>query len=359
MRFTLLLSLALSTGCVDVAEKRARVEDRIGRESASGLTVEVEDGLAAVRRLEPGALELWGQAPRLIVHLEVARAGAWTLDVRNTLSTAELEGVAATPVERPLPTHKAWRLDLPEGRTTVTVAPPDIDDTDPYNIVVFADVQDRLDGVQDLFEPMASEPDVHFGLISGDLTEQGSRAQLERFQREMETLPFPLFATLGNHELGAGTVHPPFFDLFGRGSFSFDYRGARYTLLDAASATIAPRTYDKLAGWLRAGRDGLHLAMMHIPAVDVSGFRNGGFASRAEGHKLLGMFRKAGVDLTVYGHVHTYSTFVNAGIEAIITGGGGAIPQRFDGVGRHYMLFRVEPETPRFRPSLVRVYPAD
>ena len=42
--------------------------------------------------------------------------------------------------------------------------------------------------------------------------------------------------------------------------------------------------------------------------------------------KLLGMLSAAGVDLTLYGHVHTYLEFTNAGIPAYISGGGGAIP---------------------------------
>lgn len=40
------------------------------------------------------------------------------------------------------------------------------------------------------------------------------------------------------------------------------------------------------------------------------------------------------VDLTVHGHVHSYYAFANAGIPAFITGGGGAIPERFDAIGR-------------------------
>ncbi len=352
-------ALLWGAGCVEVAEERANNEDRIGRRAAHGLTVRVDEGLAAVRALEHGRVELWAQAPTLTVRLTAAEAGQWTLDLRNAMPDVVLDGAPARPIGRSVPTHRSWLVDLPAGETILRLAPPDAADPSPWTFVAFADVQDRLDGVQDLFGRMATEPGVRFGLISGDLTEQGDAATLRRFQRHMEALPFPLFATLGNHELGAGTASPPFHDLFGRGSFSFAYRGVRFTLLDSASATLAPRTYDKLDRWLAAGRDGLHLAMMHIPPLDAFGLRNGAFASRGEAHKLLGLLARAGVDVTVYGHVHTFKAYTNVGIDAYITGGGGAIPERLDGIGRHFMTFRAEPAAGRIVPGVVRISPAD
>ncbi|MEL6180869.1 MAG: metallophosphoesterase, partial [Myxococcota bacterium] len=182
-----------------------------------------------------------------------------------------------------------------------------------------------------------------------------SRSQLERFQREMETLPFPCYATLGNHELGVD--EHLFQRLYGRVNASFGYRGVRFTLLDSASATIAPQVHGWLDGWLDEGRDGLHLVMMHIPPLDPVGFRNGAFASRSEANALLAKLARGGVDMTVYGHVHSYYTFTNAGIEAFISGGGGAIPQRQDGVGRHFLLVEAYPDQERFTTSMIRVEP--
>jgi Icc-related predicted phosphoesterase len=173
----------------------------------------------------------------------------------------------------------------------------------------------------------------------------------------MRTLPFPLYATPGNHELGTDEHH--FQRVFGRCSFSFVYAGVRFTLLDSASAGLAPKVYQWLTGWLEAGRDALHLVVTHIPPLDVAGARNGAFASRMEGATLVSRLARAGVDLTIYGHVHSYYVFENAGIEAIISGGGGAIPQRLDGIGRHYLLVRADPGKGRFVSAPIRVYPED
>jgi hypothetical protein len=130
-------------------------------------------------------------------------------------------------------------------------------------------------------------------------------------------------------------------------------------MLDSASATLAPQVYDWLGGWLADGEGGLHMVIMHHPPLDPDGKRNGAFASRSEANKLLSTLARGGVDLTVYGHVHSFYTFENAGIEAFISGGGGAIPQRLDGVGRHFLKILADPASQRMTTGIVRISPAD
>ena len=357
----------VGAGCVDVAQDRADFDEGIGRAETASAKVRVGDGLARVVRLDGADLVLWAQAPTLEVTVEILDpAGAPTLlEVQNCVRDARLtitgpDGLTrtleATPGDRP--TVRRWAIETPSpGVYGWRVESPQADARVPFRFVAFADVQRRLDGVQDLFGPMAQEDDVRFGLVSGDLTSGGTLPDLRRFQREMATLPFPLYATVGNHDLGTDEHH--FQRVFGRSSFSFEYGGVRFTLLDSASAALAPKVRRWLEGWLSAGGDGLHLVMMHIPPLDPVGRRNGAFASRLEASRLLSALAQAGVDLTVYGHVHSYYTFKNAGIDAIISGGGGAIPQRLDGIGRHYLLVEAHPQAQRFLSAPVRVYPEE
>jgi 3',5'-cyclic AMP phosphodiesterase CpdA len=323
----------------------------------------VAEGLAAVRRLERGRLELWAGAPALSISMSVGpeSGGEWTIRLENVLSDVELRAEAApggalSPelVDAPAPTERTWRADLPAGaEIALTLRPPDADLLDPWRFAVYADVQEAIDGVQDIYTKMNAHPGVRFALISGDLTSQGTVEELTRFQREMKTLNLPCYATLGNHELG--TAPPPYHDYFGRGNYRFVFRGVQFTMLDSASATIDPMVYDWLEGWLAEGRGKLHVTTMHIPPLDPVGLRNGAFASRAEADKLLAMFAGAGVDLTVYGHLHTYYAFENAGIPAYISGGGGAIPERMDGIGRHFLAVDVIPPGTISQVAVVRV----
>jgi 3',5'-cyclic AMP phosphodiesterase CpdA len=239
--------------------------------------------------------------------------------------------------EGELPTRKRWRVAAPAGEISLVLGAPDGDVEDSFRIALLSDVQEAIDDVSDVFERINQVSQLRFLLGAGDLTEQGTVEQLERFQNELTRLNVPYFTTLGNHELG--TTPDPYHDYFGRGNFQFRFRGVYFTLLDSASASLDPIVYDWLDGWLAQAQRDVHVVAMHIPPVDPIGVRNGSWASRSEAAKLLGKLAQGGVDLTLYGHVHSYYSFDNAGIPAFISGGGGAIPERFDKIGRHFMIF--------------------
>jgi 3',5'-cyclic AMP phosphodiesterase CpdA len=315
-----------------------------------------------VRDLGASGVRLWAQAPALDVSLALP-ADTTTFDVviENSLSDATLTptpGTAATVTAAPraVPTEGRWTLSLPPGPAATVrlrLAPPDADAPGRWRFAAFADVQEKIDDVQDIYRRMNQDPSIRFVVMSGDLTSRGSQGELERFQREMKTLAIPIFATLGNHELG--TRDDLFHDYFGRGNFRFTFRGAQFTLLDSASATLAPTVYDWLYGWLAEGQDRPHFVFMHIPPLDPAGTRAGAFASRLEANRLLSLLAGGGVDLTIYGHVHSYYAYSNAGIPAFITGGGGAIPEQLDGIGRHFLIIDVDPASQQTSVGLVRV----
>ena len=128
----------------------------------------------------------------------------------------------------------------------------------------------------------------------------------------------------------------------------------RFTLLDSASATLDPIVYEWLSSWLEAGQTEPHVVAMHVPHLDPVGVRNGAFANRAEAAKLLERLARGQVDMTIYGHIHSYYRFENAGIEAHISGGGGAIPESFDGIDRHFLVVAVD-DRGRLSTRIVRV----
>jgi 3',5'-cyclic AMP phosphodiesterase CpdA len=351
----------LLAGCLEVADGRARRDARVGQASAAGATITVADGLAAVRGLGADHVRLWAQAPVLDVALTVpAGAPSFAIVVENALGdaalTAEDPAIVVSAETRPVPTEGHWTLALPATAARAVrlrLAPPDEAAAGPWRFAAFADVQEKIDEVQDIYARMNEDPTIRFVVMSGDLTSRGSVGELERFQREMKSLNVPIYATLGNHELG--TRDDLFHDYFGRGNCHFGFRGAQFTLLDSASATLAPAAYDWLYGWLAGGLDRPHYVFMHIPPLDPAGTRAGAFASRLEANRLLSLLAGGRVDLTIYGHVHSYYAYSNAGIPAYITGGGGAIPEQLDGIGRHYLVVDVDPATQHTTVGLVRV----
>ena len=359
----LLACVGVVSGCLDVADGRAGRDNRIGRVEVPGISIEVRNGLATALSLTPAKVELWLQAPAIEFDL-VVPPGAPPLEVvaRNALfdvgmtgTTTSSPGAVVVGPASGSANVRQWTVTPPAqgGLMTLTIAPADAAMPGAFRFAVFGDVQEAIDRVQDIYGRMRADPTIRFAVIVGDLTSRGTEAQLEEFRTQEETLPFPVYATLGNHELGER--EDMFHDHFGRGNLSFVYREVQFTLLDTASATVSPMVYDWLGGWLVEGLGRAHFTFCHIPPLDPTGTRNGAFASRTEANKLLSLLASGRVDATFYGHLHTFESFSNAGMPAYITGGGGAIPERFDGIGRHYLTVDVDAVQQLTQVGIVRV----
>jgi predicted phosphodiesterase len=360
-RWVFLATMTLAFGCERPAKERAERDLKVGHASSAELDVDVMHGLAAVRALEPERVVLWASAPGFELELDARSSRTVRLEVHNCLPDAELLALEpdarVTPVTLEPATRTGWDIELPEGTSRFRFAAPDADDPGTWSFALMSDVQEAIDGVQDIYQRVNEETGVRFLLGAGDLTQQGTRAQLERFRNELLSLDVPYYTTLGNHELG---VNPsPYQDYYGRANFQFVFRGIVFTMLDSASATLDPLVYDWLDDWLERGRSSVHVVAMHIPPLDPTGVRNGAFGSRGEAASLLAKLAEHHVDLTLYGHIHSYYEFNNAGIPAYISGGGGAIPERFDDMGRHFMVIDVDAERGVRGARVVRVFPED
>lgn len=356
------VALALALSCARPGEERAHAEADVGHAANGALRVDVDGGAAAVRELADGTLRLWASQPSFSAHLRTgARAGTWRIVVENVIPGSAVNVVPAllqSPREQPgsAPTERVFEVDLAADTSVgISLVPKDEPAAgQKLRFLVFGDVQDAIDRVQDIYRSMNTIEGARFALIVGDLTESGSEDELERFRLELKSLHLPCYATLGNHELGADDP-PAYYAWYGRATHGFTFGDVGFTLVDSGSGTIDPASQEALDGLLAQHRRRLHVVGMHVPPVDPVGVRNGAFASHAEAQRVLARLAEGNVDLTVYGHVHSYYAFTNAGIPAFITGGGGAIPERFDAMGRHYLVVDADPQRNLFDVSLVRV----
>jgi 3',5'-cyclic AMP phosphodiesterase CpdA len=338
-------ALAVLAACTRPAEDRAVAELDVGRASdGAGVSVVVEDGLAAVRSIEPGALALWAQAPVLTITFEVG-AGAtrdWTITVDNALPDAELTGgVDVTPYGWP-PTRRAWQVALPAaGTVELTLAPLDAAELSAWRFAAMADIQTALPEVNEVFEVIGRDDSIRFVISMGDLTQWGKPYEYDLYEEQLATLGIPYYATIGNHELYGDPAE--WLRRFGRFNVHFDFRGVAFSLVDSGSATIDPLVHTELDGWLDDAIDRIHVFATHYPPIAPTDLRGeASFASQREAAGLLERLAAARVDLTLYGHVHTHSAFENAGIPARISGGGGALPVAFDGISRHFLVVDVD-----------------
>ena len=356
---TLALTCALTcallypTGCLREGRDRALGDLEIGADEADSVAFTSRDGLAHIRDLTDGTLSMWASAPVVEITLTAepdARLD-WTIDIENCMPGAELISdridVLTRPLGGPRPTICQFSLTLPTITTgeplttTLLLAPPDAGLNAPFRFAAMSDVQNGIDEVDDVFATINADPSIRFVISTGDLTSNATPGQYNTWLDKLRTLDVPFFATIGNHEL--------FGDLglwrryFGRVSVNFQFQGAHFSLVDSASASIDPMVYDWLDEWIVAAKDTVHVFATHYPPTDPVGIRNGSFRSRNEASKLIGKLAAGGVDLTIYGHIHTYYGYTNGDIPAHISGGGGAFQERWDGVGRHVLAVDVNP----------------
>lgn len=335
------------TACGRISgDDRAIGDATVGHAELDGLTVDVANGLGAVRELARDRLTVRASAPsiELTLTVDAGAAGPARITIENALGDATLTSptlALAAPLPRPRPTTLVQDVTLTAGTHTLALAPPD-DVPGPFRFVAFGDIQTGLPTVDDVFAEIATvTPPPRFVVFMGDLTERAEEDEYELADDQLTTLSIPFYATLGNHELWADPAR--YRARYGRASYQFTYRDVAFTFVDSGDAGLAPAVEDELDGWLAAARDRVHVFLTHFPPIDPVGTRYGSFRSRRDAHRLLEKLAAAGVDLTLYGHVHSYLQFENAGIPAFISGGGGARPERWDGVGRHFLVVDIAP----------------
>jgi predicted phosphodiesterase len=225
----------------------------------------------------------------------------------------------------------------------VDIAPTAVAELRPIRFAFVSDFQVNADAGAAIVEAINEDSSIEMVLCTGDIIDRGSDLeQWATMEPVLARLRIPLYATTGNHELnGDGGVE--YHRRLGRMNYSFDYHGVRFGLADSGSATLAPRVFDFLDSAFAADGAALRIFMTHIPLLDSSGIRNGGFSSRLEAERILAMLARNGVDLTLYGHVHSFEVFSNARIPAFISGGGGGTDNAFDGIGDHFLLVTADP----------------
>jgi hypothetical protein len=355
------LLAVLLTACVRPAEERTQEDLDVGiADDGEGLAIEVEDGAAQVRAIGGGAISLWAQSPIVRAEASAAEATAVTVAMENCMPGAELSALASG---RPLAvtvlggdraTVCRFALELPGGQpVALTIAPPDAGVVERFRFAAMGDIQTALPEVGDIFARIDEEPGLRFVISMGDLVEDGRLDEYDLLVEKFQELDIPYFSTIGNHELRANVDR--WHDLFGRYNVHFTFKGVAFSFVDSGNASIDPLVYDWLEDWLADAEDTVHVFGTHYPPIDPVGARAGSFRSRKEAAKLLAMLAGGGVDLTLYGHIHSYYAYSNAGIPAYISGGGGAIPEKLDGIGRHFLVVEANPPAAIDSVGVVRI----
>ena len=354
LRVTAVLSLALAPACLDPTSDRTRRDfEQTGWTDLGPVRAHIDQGVA-VESSESG-VRFRANAPEVCIDLVSGDPSGRTVAVtlENVAGESELENAQ---VSQRGPKSLSFSVDLPPGGTaTVCTRLSGAGQAQPFRFAWVGDVQGGYEKFGRIREDLNLRPEIDFVLFAGDVTQNGTQEEIDDFVRAADALARPWYSVFGNHETTFGHGEE-FQRSVGRLNAAFDYKGARFLLVDTASATVDERVYRFLREQLSAAGPALRVAAMHVPPLDYEGLRDAGFSSRSEAGRMLSLLAGGGADLLLCGHLHTLRFSGNAGIEVVVSGNGGAgIADRLDGTGMHYLSVLARPAEEKVEVSVVRV----
>lgn len=333
--------LVAASACSPVTdpEPRAQLDLVLGTTSRAGLTwrsgllaeVATHDGLPVFRAACPGfevSVERAADGPRQT-----------RLQVRNLAPGTRLlgpPGVVANELGDALEGQhlaRQWAVTFPDGidRVELSARPPFAGD---LTFLAFGDIQRGISRFGDVVAVLNAQPDAAFVVVMGDLTNVSTDAEFDAIERAFEGIRLPMLLTPGNHDAYRGFA---FQQRFGRANYSCVLGDTRFTSVDSSNAGLSEtgwRLYDEA---LEAGRAQPHIVFSHIPATERFGPRSGQWNSRTEARRFVASTSAAGVDLLLFGHLHTLDVYELGGVPTFISGGAGALEERLDGIDRHVL----------------------
>ncbi|MGC4114546.1 MAG: metallophosphoesterase [Myxococcales bacterium] len=354
-RIAALLSLAFAAACLDPTSERTRRDfEEIGWADLGGVRAHVDQGVALQStassvRFRAGAPEVTLDLTSTDTEDRTVRVVLENVDEASTLSEAALSPTRGRK-------SVSFDVNVPPGATvTVRSTRTEAQQAQPFRFGWVGDVQGGYEKFGGIREDVNLHPEIEFVLFAGDVTQNGTQGEIDEFVRAADALDVPWYSVFGNHETTFNHGEE-FQRSVGRLNFAFDYKGARFVVLDTAAATVSDRVYTFLDGWMAKPGAALRVAGMHIPPLDYEGLRDAGFASRAEGAKMLSKLTGGGTDLLLCGHLHTLRFSANAGMQVVVSGNGGvSIADRLDGTGMHYLSVLARPDEEKLEVTVVRV----
>ena len=226
----------------------------------------------------------------------------------------------------------------------------------PYHFAVWGNNAGHVSARASLVESIRADADgVAFGLVTGDLTADGTTAELrlaaEMYDGTPDTpgLGVPWFATVGDRDVfdSAGTGYV---SVLGRSNFALDAGPVRLIVLDSADFTLARSALNCLSDWLPldaplwwAGEPAPphRMVFTHVPPFEPFGGRGAGFKNRREAARVIAALRRNDAVGLFASHLSLFEEKDIAGVPMVYSGGAGADVETTEGSSRHWVKVTV------------------
>ena len=341
--------------CSDFKDDRANRDKNIGIIETEHYKLSTEKGILNVQQASEAEVKVRAGSPEFVAKLENKTSTPLSIQFSITNIPVNLSLAINDEIIEPIEsstqaTKKIWNLEL-AGNSTMSLATP-TNPAEPFEYLAFGDIQDGIEEFDDVINLINLQENIEFILFLGDLTMNSDEEEFEKIVAAFEKINYPIYSTPGNHDVRSKTRYHSY---FGKASYSWGYRGVRFTSVDTASWTLSQSSWNQYKGWLSEAKDQMHIVYSHIAPTEPFGLRGGHWRSRREANAFIAESSRAGVDAMFYGHLHTLDIYSLAGIPVYLSGGGGAFQEYFDGIERHFLKVSVNPAHSQLGVSVIRV----
>ncbi len=340
-------SLFLIMSCGQDDFDKISLDEQCGLYKGHGIEIETSKGLSKINSVEEGSIKLKLLAPHVDFHVTTDEIPPeWKISMENCMPDSNLSIAAGDEpfviVQKTATKKKTtieWNIILqPNSIYNLSIATEFGSSAGEFKLALLSDIQGTDN--RDIYKQINSDTSIMFMVSAGDITEDGSLTEFDNFLKNIDTLEIPFYSAPGNHDMFSEPIN--WYKKIGSYTTHFTYKNVRFTFLDSSDETIDPTVYRWFNKWLDEGREYTHILVSHYPPFDPVGIRNGNLRSSAEGAKFVGMLADGKIDLALYGHIHTYHKYENAGILSYISGGGGGIQGFTNPFGRHYLVITAD-----------------
>jgi 3',5'-cyclic AMP phosphodiesterase CpdA len=208
---------------------------------------------------------------------------------------------------------------------------------------------------EEVFDSM-NRDNFDFAINTGDFVNTGTEEEYLDYLELIRSLKFPTINVLGNHDLPVDSYDTTLFKKhFGPDIFYFDYRNARFIILNNSAHEFGDGQREWLDKTLSEAGDRLKFVFMHIPTFNPSRRRHYLIKWDEDYKPFEKIIQRHKVDILFTGHIHFFHDSIYQGVRTIITGGAGAplyeAPER--GGFYHWVKVQVNGKDVRAEPVIV------
>ncbi len=183
--------------------------------------------------------------------------------------------------------------------------------TDEFSFIVVADTHvyhgnaSKLTALKErLNQDKADGKNDKFLIACGDISQRGDVEDFQAF-RDVWEPEFPVYATLGNHDLYFDGWHN-YKGIFGKSCYTFKAGPVRFVSFDSANGTLGRKQKNWLEGILKTKTEPLCVVFTHFEFFSPNSTTIQQYTDIEEVYYLINLFTKTGVDYVFMGHSHDY-----------------------------------------------------